>query len=133
MTAAKIRKVVFAPDVIGGAFVDLHCRRVLENWRDGQLMPVTNRELLAEQLRILRRLGLSTELLKRWAYWLASPEKNIFMENPLPSSDCVADLCEAVAQASAAPAIVCWKLPSQRVPPVWTVAESYFKSIDNLK
>lgn len=120
MTAPKPRRVVLAPDLIGAAFIDLHSRRVLERWRDGELMPVTNRDLFAQQLRTLRRLGLSTENLKRWAYWLASTERNIFIEKNLPSTNSVAALCEAVARAAAAEMIVCWRLPSRRTALAWT-------------
>jgi hypothetical protein len=129
VTASKIRKVVFAPDLIGAAFIDLHSRRVLERWRDGQLTPVTNRDLLSEQLRLLRKLGLSPELLKRWAYWLASPEKNLFIETALPSTNSLSDLCEVIANASAAEAIIVWnQVASRQRTPRWTRAESFLAS-----
>ena len=128
MTPPSVRKVVFAPDLIGASLFDLHSRRVLELWRDSQLLPVTNRDLLSAHLRNLRRLGLPATLVKRWAYWLASPEKNTFIEKPLPSTNSIADLCEGLAKVSRAEMIVCWKLPSKRNPSVWMPAESYIKS-----
>jgi hypothetical protein len=122
VTAPAVRKVVLAPNLIGAALIDPAARRVLEGWRDGKFVVVTNRDLVALHLRALNRLGLSAEIIKRWAYWLGSPEKTVFLEKAF---DCPAiELCESLAGASKAEAIICWNYPVGKGHP-WLAASEY--------
>ena len=124
MTAPSLRKVVLAPNLIGAALIDPAARRVLEAWRDGKFVAVMNRELIALHLRALNRVGLPAELIKRWAYWFSSPEKAFFMEKQLASTASV-DLCETLASASKAEAIICWKRPPEKSSSLWLAAAEY--------
>jgi hypothetical protein len=121
VTPPSLRKIVLAPNLIGASLIDPSARRVLEAWRDGKFVAVMNRELIAFHLRALNRIGLPPELIKRWVYWLASLDKNVFVEKQLPS-DSVVDLCEALANISQADAILCWKFPNRRNGPPWIQA-----------
>lgn len=80
MSGVAARKVVFAPDLIGGALVDPECARALEMWRDGVVMPVVSRELLRSYLRLLDRLGVTPRVLARWTLWFTSPGTAVFLE-----------------------------------------------------
>jgi hypothetical protein len=113
VTALAARKFVLAPNLIGAALIDPAARCVLEAWRDGKFVVVTNRELIALHLRALNRVGLPAELIKRWAYWLSSPEKTLFLERSFDSAVAM-KLCEALAGASNADAILCWTYPSEK-------------------
>lgn len=78
------RKVVFAPNLIGGALIDSDCAGVLEMWRDGFLLPVVSRELLRCYLRLLDTLGVPPRLLTQWTLWFTSPSNSLFVEAPSP-------------------------------------------------
>ncbi len=43
-------------------------------WRDGSIVPVVTRRILNHTLGLLRSLGLTRELLQRWALWLTHRE-----------------------------------------------------------
>ena len=125
MTAPAPRKIVFAPDLIGAAFIDPTARRVLEAWRDGKFVVVMNRELIALHLRVLNRVVLAPELIKRWAYWLSSPEKTVFIDKQFGPAPSPVNLCEDLAKATQADAIICWKRPSERSGTQWALAQDY--------
>ena len=122
MTEPKVRKVVFAPNLIPAALLDPFARRVLERWRDGELVVVMNRDLLTAHLRELKHIGLPTHLIKRWAYWLS--DKTDFLQLDLPPQKSAMHLCEALAKPSNATAIVCWKLPAEKNSPLWKIAKT---------
>jgi hypothetical protein len=128
VTAPLFRKVVLAPNLIGAALIDPAARRVLEAWRDGKFMVVMNRDLIAVHLRALNRVVLAPELIKRWAYWLSSPEKTIFLEKQFAASASPINLCEELANAAKADAIICWKLPSAKYGSPWLPAEDFLRS-----
>ena len=124
MTDSKLRKVVFAPNLIAAALLDPFARRVLERWRDGEFLVVMNRDLLTAHLRELKHIGLPPHLIKRWAYWLSSPEKTDFLQLDLPSQKSLTSLCETLAKTSHATAIICWKLPAQKTTSIWKLAKT---------
>jgi hypothetical protein len=125
VTEPKVRKVVFAPNLIAAALLDPFARRVLERWRDGEFIVVINRELLSAHLRELKRIGLPPHLIKRWAYWLSSPEKTDFLQHDLPPQKSLTTLCETLAKISGATAIICCKLPVQKSASMWKIAKTF--------
>jgi hypothetical protein len=114
---------VLAPDVIGAAFIDPTARRVVEAWRDGKFVAVMNRELIALHLRVFNRMALAPELIKRWAYWLSSPGKTIFVDKQFTAP--ATALCEELANAAKADAIICWKYPFAGNRSRWLVAQDF--------
>ena len=124
MTPPPTRKIVFAPDLIGAGLIDPAARRVLESWRDDKFIVVMNRELIAFHLRALKRIGLAAELIKRWAYWLSSPQKTIFVDAQSGANSSVV-ACEELAAISKANAIVCWQLPRAKYSSIWRPARDY--------
>lgn len=125
MTAPSLRKIVLAPDLVVAAFIDPAARRVLEAWRDGKFVVVMNRELIALHLRVLNRVVCTPELVKRWAYWLSSPEKAVFLDKLFGPTASPANLCEELAKAIRADAIICWKRQSERSASQWVLARDY--------
>ena len=124
MTEPKVRKVIFAPNLIAAALLDPFARRVLERWRDGEFLVVMNRDLLTAHLRELKRIGLPPHLIKRWAYWLS--DKTDFLQLDLPPQKSPIHLCETLAKTSHATAIICWKLPAPKATSIWKPANSFF-------
>ena len=111
MSGPAARKVVFAPDLLGGAFIDPEAQLVLQKWRDGLLLPVVSRELLRHYLKLLDALGLPSRLLKQWTLWLTSPETSLFLEEPLPATASTVDLLLRTASAAPAEFIICNATP----------------------
>jgi hypothetical protein len=100
-------KVIFAPDLIGAAFIDPHARRVLEHWREGAFKIVMNRELLILHLKVLSQVGLSSELIHRWSLWLTAPDKSFFSSEPNGSGSSASAICRSLAEKSESSKIVC--------------------------
>jgi len=73
-------RVVLGPDVILAALFDAKARAILNEWRDGRIEPVLNRELLFIYLRLLRDVGINEKLLKHWTAWFTNPEKVLFLD-----------------------------------------------------
>jgi hypothetical protein len=109
LRTAPLNAYVFAPDLIGGALVDPRARAVLERWRDGEFKVVINDELLLIQLRTLRELGLSGELIKRWSYWFTDERTSVHVE--AKGANPIIPLCETLARMSQAKGILCWRKP----------------------
>ncbi|HEX7862372.1 MAG TPA: hypothetical protein VF773_18690 [Verrucomicrobiae bacterium] len=93
------RKVVFAPDVLVAALFDPRARHLVNEWRDGQIVPVVTRELLVLYLRTLAGAGLTPELLHKWSLWLTTPGKAIFIEQNGTAARNHFELCRAIAEA----------------------------------
>jgi hypothetical protein len=124
VSLAIVQKVALAPNLIGAALIDPAARRVLEGWRDGKFVVVVNRELIALHLRAVSRIGLGPDLVRRWAYWLSSPEKTLLIDKQFGAAS-AAELCEEIANAGKAGAIICWDYPAGKSSPVWTLARDY--------
>jgi hypothetical protein len=73
----------------------------------------------------LNRVVFEPELVKRWAYWLSSPEKTVFIDKQFGLATSPMNLCEDLAKATQADAIICWKCPSERSDSQWTLARDY--------
>lgn len=99
-------RVVLAPNLLGGCFHDSDQFRVLELWRDGRLQPVVNRQLLIRYLRLLSRLGVPPDLLRRWTRWFTAPEKSFYLRDLELGDLVVPELCEVLAKNSGAVWIV---------------------------
>jgi hypothetical protein len=74
-------RVVFAPDVIGKSFQEPDCVKLMHRWRDGIIQPVVNADLLRRYFKLLKGMGLSEELVRRWGWWLTASEKSHFLES----------------------------------------------------
>jgi len=105
MPALSPLLVVLAPDLVGRACLDPTASEVLVLWRNGQVRPVLNRSLVVRYLRVLRQLGLSEELVRRWAWWFGSGRKVLLLEPDAPGPS-VIELCEMLARAAGAPWII---------------------------
>jgi hypothetical protein len=95
-----LKEVVFAPDLIGAAFIDPHARAVLERWRDGQFKTVLNRQLLLLHLKTVRDLGVPPHLLKRWTLWFTTAEKSIYFSDSETEEMNPIKLCEALSETA---------------------------------
>lgn len=82
-SAARPLRVVFAPDLVGGLWLDADCAAVFEVWRNGELRPVVNRDLLMRYARLWREMGLAESQIRRWSWWFTAPGTAEFVsENP---------------------------------------------------
>lgn len=128
MSEPSVTKIIFAPDLIGAAFVDPNARKVLELWRDGALKAVTNRELIAAHLRCLKNLGLSPALLSRWALWLSDSSKAVFESELTIQASSEIAICESLAELTATERIISWRFPIA-ASPKWTTAGKFLKGL----
>ena len=71
--------VVLGPDVIGKAFFNAECRRVLHVWRDGRIRLVVTPDLLRLYVGVLRRLSVPDDQIRRWLWWFTDCDKAIFV------------------------------------------------------
>ena len=91
------RRVVLAPDLLIAALFVAKARAVLNEWRDGRIRPVLNRELLFVYLRLLREIGLNEKLLQDWTAWFTNPEKVFFVDGQNHAARPVRELCIELA------------------------------------
>lgn len=126
--------VVIAPDLLGASLVDAAAGEVLQRWRNGRLRPAVNRALLIRYFKLLRQMGISDVLIRRWGWWFGSDSKALFFSEVMPSPATGMELCEALARASQAVCILCRHRPSPRVrdpdggdnpAPAWMTAEEW--------
>lgn len=68
-------RVVIMPDILAKAFHDPDCKALLDWWRDGKVRPVLNHELLVQYARVLRDIGVSDGVLRRWLIWFTTADK----------------------------------------------------------
>ena len=94
------RRVVFAPGLILSALFDPRARAQLNEWRDGQVIPVANRELLLSYLRVLRRVGVEEEQLRQWTLWFT--EKAVYLPDLITNVEDFGEICRIVAEAGGA-------------------------------
>lgn len=95
-------RVILAPEVVGGLWLDAACAALFEAWRDGQLRPVVNRDLLMRYARLWRALGLPAVQVRRWSWWFTSPAKAWFLADDRSASSNVIECCVNLAILSGA-------------------------------
>jgi len=130
-------RVVLAPDVIGCGFSEAHCGAILNLWRDGRLRPIVNRALLLRYLKLLRGLGLSELMIRRWGWWFSSNAKVLFLPESTPPGWNGAALCAGLARAGEARWILCRSRPSslpapepgQEEPVPWMTVDEHLKTL----
>jgi hypothetical protein len=93
-------RVVLAPDVVGGLWLDASCAAVFASWRDEQLVPVVNRDLLVRYARVWRALGLPPEQIRRWSLWFTSASRACFLDS-VESSNAVESCSRLAVQGEA--------------------------------
>lgn len=96
-TQSSASRVILTPCLVGGSLIDPSCLRILEQWRDGGLVPVVSPGLLRRYLRLLSGLGLPRLQLRRWAWWFTSPEKSCFVDRADPLLQTLPELCGLLA------------------------------------
>jgi|SRR5687767_11275522 len=92
------RRVVLAPDLLLCALYDARARAILNEWRDGLILPIITRELLLLYIRTLNQAGLTQELIRKWSLWFTTPGKSLYLENAEPLQKSGLELCDAIAQ-----------------------------------
>ena len=100
------KRMVFAPDVIGGSFFDPDCAHAFQMWRDGVIQPVLNRPLLMRYLKLLRALDLPPLLIRRWAWWFTAPDRIVWIDSDSAPELTVRELCVALAKLGSADCIL---------------------------
>jgi hypothetical protein len=127
MNGAPPRIVVFAPDLVLAALFDPTARQVLEAWRDGRIKPVIDRELLLAYLKMLRKAGLTSELLRHWAAWFTNKEASIYIESDENSQTGIIARCDTIASLGSAAEIICFRIPQRPNPGLvtWKTAEQW--------
>lgn len=79
----------------------------MKGWGDGNIQPVTCRELVVNYARVLSALGLETELIRRWLWWFGSSERAVFIRQFEVSSEAnVCAICDSLAIHAEAQAVV---------------------------
>lgn len=103
-----MRKVILTPELVGRSFVQRDCLELLQAWRDGELILVVNRPLLLRYLKLLKRLNVPQEQIRRWLWWFTSPERTMHVETADgDESRSGFELCKMLQEKSDAKAIVC--------------------------
>jgi hypothetical protein len=95
--SSEALRVVLAPDVVGGLWLEPACARIFELWRDAKLLPVVNRDLLVRYVRLWRALGLSEVQVRRWSWWFTSPVTASFLSDDHASSSDAVECCTRLA------------------------------------
>jgi hypothetical protein len=90
-------RVVLAPDVAGGLWLDASCAGVFAAWRNERLKPVVNRDLLVRYARVWRALGLPTEQIRRWSMWFSATSRAYFQGTDLVTSLDAVGCCSRLA------------------------------------
>ena len=103
---AKAIKVVLAPDILARCFFDLLCKKVLERWRNGEIYPVVTRSLAERYIRVLKGLGLSGSVIRRWIMWFTSPERADYVNQTTPAASGAFEQCMDAATSGGAKVII---------------------------
>ena len=102
MSESIARRVVFTPALLLAALFDPKARAHVNQWRDGAIIPVLNRELLLGYLRLLKEAGVGEEQIRRWTLWFTSPERAVYLPEATAGSENVEEICNSIAQAEGA-------------------------------
>jgi hypothetical protein len=93
------RRVVFAPALILASLFEEGARTQLNEWRDGKVVAVVNRELLLSYLKLLRRVGAEEDQIRQWTLWFTSPEKSIYLVDLVTNEENATEVCRLIAEA----------------------------------
>ena len=122
-------RVVLAPDVVGGLWLDPACAAVFAAWGDGKLRPAVNRDLLVRYVRLWRSLGLPEIQVRRWSWWFTSPLTSAYLADDASKSSGAIDCCSTLAVRSEARCVVhrgAMKPPLGGV--IWLPADEYLRT-----
>jgi hypothetical protein len=95
--ASGVVRVVLAPDVVGGLWLDASCAAVFEAWRNERLLPIVNRALLVRYLRLWRVLGLTPNQTRRWSWWFTSASRACFLGDDPNIGSSAVECCSSLA------------------------------------
>jgi len=135
MSVPPVQVVLFPDLIIHGLYNHEPSRHVLERWRDGKIRPVTNRSLLERYLKGFSGLGLKDLALRRWIWWLTSPECSFYV--PRCAADAFANdgvrLCSVLAEETHSPVVYArissgdWPPPLAETKADWIAADAYLQ------
>lgn len=103
---------VILPEVIAKSFHDADCRALLNWWRDGVIRPVLNHELLVLYACVLRDLGVSDPVIRRWLLWFTAEDKSNYIRREGPQLSGWYDIAIDAARIGGATSIVTYT-------PIW--------------
>jgi hypothetical protein len=122
-------RAVLSPDVVGGLWLDAACAAVFEAWRNEQLRPTVNRDLLVRYLWLWRGLGLPEIQVRRWSWWFTSAATASFLADDLSESSSAAECCSKLALLSGAGRVIHRGASPPLKPPVqWQSAADFLCS-----
>jgi hypothetical protein len=98
--------VVLAPDVLGKAFFNADCRRVLHLWRDGRIRPAVTPGLLRIYVGVLRALSVPDSQIRRWLWWFTDRDAALFLSEPSPGTHSLQAILNDAAERAGARSIV---------------------------
>ena len=135
MSVAPLQVVLFPDLIIRGLCNHEPSRLVLEQWRDGKIRPVTNRSLLERYLKGFSGLGLNDLALRRWIWWLTSPQCSVYV--PRCAADAFSNdavrLCSALAEEMHSSVVYArissgdWPPPMDATKADWMTAQDYLQ------
>ena len=135
MSVPPLQVVLFPDLIIQGLCNHEPSRLVLERWRDGKIRPVTNRGLLERYLKGFSGLGLKDLALRRWIWWLTSPECSVYV--PRCAADAFANdgvrLCSVLAEEMHSPVVYAKISSSDWPPPMVTTKADWIAAQDYLQ
>lgn len=120
-----MKRVVLTPELVARGLRDAACLRVLNEWRDGKLVPVINRDLILHYTKALRSAGIGHVQLKRWLWWFTAAERSEYRPQIEISHDDVIALCDRLAFETNVECVVhsdVFKLPDFTLGSAWESA-----------
>ena len=89
----------------------------MELWRNNQIIPVVNRDLLIRYLRLLRELGIGPDLIRRWLWWFTADKKSKYLKDVVLPERNGYQLCSELANQTAADCVL-WAGLQQNIEPI---------------
>ncbi len=99
-------RVVLTPELLVRAFIEPDCLGVLQQWRDGRLVPVISRGLALHYTKLLKKTGLDSVQLRRWLWWFSDGERAEFLPDSNSPPGSTASLCNTLAVETNADCVV---------------------------
>jgi len=98
--------VVFSADLLASGLVEPNGATVLRLWGEHAIRPALNRPLLVRYLRVLKAMGLSSEQLRWWGWWLTTPDTAQFVQDEPGQTTNHREECEYLAGLVGAEVII---------------------------